>query len=87
MMRSSRAMVSLVGQLMLGAMACARRAAEVAVPVAVVAVASSALAGCADESQPEYWVKKLEDPVSRAAAARRLGEFYKDAMTKAKDNR
>lgn len=80
-------MVSLVGQLMLGAMACARRAAEVAVPVAVVAVASSALAGCADESQPEYWVKKLEDPVSRAAAARRLGEFYKDAMTKAKDDR
>ncbi|MFO0661919.1 MAG: hypothetical protein U0165_19110 [Polyangiaceae bacterium] len=80
-------MVSLIGQLMLGAMASARRAAEVAVPVAMLAVASSAVAGCADESQPEYWIKKLEDPVSRSAAARRLGEFYKDAMTKAKDNR
>lgn len=45
------------------------------------------LGGCADESQPEYWVKKLDDPVQRPAAIKRLTQFFEDGMTKSNNDR
>lgn len=47
-----------------------------------VLVASSVLVGCDDESQPDYWVKKLDDPGKRPAAIKRLTQFYEDGLTK-----
>jgi HEAT repeat protein len=44
-------------------------------------------AGCADENQPETWVKKLNDPLTRPPAIKRLTQFYEDAMTRANKNR
>jgi len=41
------------------------------------------LAGCQDESQPEYWVNKLEDNGWRARAIKQLDQFYEDAATRA----
>lgn len=60
-----------------------------ALSFAVVAPATLAvtLVGCADESQPETWVKRLEDPVKRPSAIKRLVQFFEDAMTRANKNR
>ncbi len=41
------------------------------------------LTGCDDDTQPEYWVKKLDDPAKRPAAIKRLTQFYEDGLTKA----
>jgi hypothetical protein len=41
------------------------------------------LAGCQDESQPEYWVSKLDDNAWRARAIKQLDQFYEDAATRA----
>ncbi len=46
----------------------------------------SLVAACADENDPATWVKKLDDPVGRAAAIKRLQQFYDDATTKANKN-
>ena len=51
MLRSSRAIASLIRSLTLGT----------ASTVALATLATS-VAGCKDESQPEYWVDKLDDP-------------------------
>ena len=39
--------------------------------------------GCQDESQPEYWVDKLNDNAQRARAIKQLDQFYEDAATRA----
>lgn len=49
----------------------------------VTVTASTVLVGCKDESQPEYWVDKLDDPTWRPRAIKRLEQFYEDAITKA----
>jgi hypothetical protein len=41
------------------------------------------LTGCQDESQPEYWVNKLDDNGWRARAIKQLDQFYEDAATRA----
>ena len=55
--------------------------------VALPMLASLVLAGCQDESQPEYWVKKLDDIAARPAAIKRLTQFFEDGMTKSNNNR
>lgn len=72
MFRTSRSIAILIRHLVLGTVAT----------VATATVATS-LVSCADESQPKYWVKKLEDPKWRPAAIKRLDQFYQDALTKA----
>ncbi|HEU4407234.1 MAG TPA: hypothetical protein VFS43_18335 [Polyangiaceae bacterium] len=53
----------------------------------VAAALLASLAGCGDESQPEYWVKKLDDPPSRVEAVKRLMQFYEEALGKAGQKR
>ena len=55
--------------------------------IAAVAAPSALVAGCADESQPETWVKRLDEPAQRAPAIKRLVQFFEDAMTRANKNR
>ena len=72
MLRSSRAIAKLI------------RCLELGMAGAVVTVtASTVLVGCKDESQPEYWVEKLDDPTWRPRAIKRLEQFYEDAVTRA----
>ncbi len=55
--------------------------AGLAGPVALAAgaVATTALvAGCDDENDPKTWVKRLDDPAQRAAAIKRLTQFFED---------
>jgi hypothetical protein len=54
---------------------------------AVVAAASLATVGCADENDPKTWVKRLDDPAERASAIKRLSAFFDDTMTKTNKNR
>ena len=54
---------------------------------ACVALTSTVLVGCEDESKPEYYIKRLDDPVTRPAAVKRLIQFFEDAMTRADKNR
>lgn len=72
MNRSSRAIASLIRSLLLGT-----AGATLAVS------AASTLTACKDESQPDYWVEKLQEPSWRARAVARLGQFYEDASSKA----
>jgi HEAT repeat protein len=50
-------------------------------------VAVVAVVGCADENAPETWVKKMDDPIQRPAAIKRLIQFFEDAMTRANKDR
>lgn len=52
-----------------------------------VMLAGSAVMGCADENEPSTWVKRLDDPATRAQAVSRLVQFYEDKMTKDKGDR
>ncbi len=72
MLRSSRVIASLIRSLTLGT----------ASTVALATLATSVV-GCKDESQPEYWVDKLDDASWRPRAIKRLEQFYEDAITKA----
>lgn len=72
MLRSSRRLASLIGSLVLGT----------ALPAAVSVTALFAI-GCKDESQPEYWVDKLNEPSWRARAVNRFEQFFEDALTRA----
>jgi HEAT repeat protein len=76
MLRTSRTIAALLTELVFGT-----------VTVGTMLTASTILVGCEDESQPEYWVKKLDDPGKRPAAVKRLTQFYEDGMTKANNNR
>src|SRR5262249_50069499 len=55
--------------------------------VAAASAASVGLVGCNDENAPETWVKKLDDPIQRPAAIKRLIQFFEDAMTRANKDR
>src|SRR5690606_22552739 len=72
MIRPTRTAVSLIRTLLIGTAS-----------VASVAATSSVLVSCANENEPEYWVKKLEDPARRARSIKRLGQFFEDAVTRA----
>jgi HEAT repeat protein len=74
MLRSSRRLASLISSLVLGSVT--------PLAMATVAVAVT-VTGCKDESQPEYWVEKLEEPAWRARAIVRFERFYEDAVTRA----
>ncbi len=57
-------------------------------PAAVLTVgAGSVLVACADENDPNTWVKRLDDPAQRSAAIKRLGQFFQDSLTKSNNNR
>ncbi len=60
------------------------RLCATALPLA--ALAGTVLCSCADENDPQTWVKRLDDPAQRAAAIKRLGQFFDDATTKANKN-
>jgi hypothetical protein len=75
MLRSSCTIASLVHALLLGT-----------VTVAGTTAASLTLVGCKDESQPEYWVEKLDDHTWRPGAVKRLEQFFDDAVTKANND-
>lgn len=72
MTRSLRATATLIRSLLLGT----------GMTVLTVSAATT-IVGCKDESQPDYWIGKLEDPAWRARSITRLGQFYDDASTKA----
>jgi HEAT repeat protein len=72
MLRSSRTIASLIRSLMLGT----------AATIGTAAIATAVI-GCKDESQPEYWVDKLDDASWRPRAIKRLEQFFEDAVTRA----
>jgi hypothetical protein len=49
----------------------------------VLALSAVTLVACQDESEPEYWVEKLDDNAWRARAIKQLDQFYEDAVTRA----
>src|SRR5579862_8442898 len=53
---------------------------------AVILGLGASVSACADENDPATWVKRLDDPVQRAPAIKRLQQFYDDATTKANKN-
>src|SRR5262249_23297660 len=55
--------------------------------VSTVAVTGLTMTSCADENQPKTWVKRLDDPVQRPAAIKRLVQFFEDGMTRANKDR
>jgi hypothetical protein len=69
-MRTSRAIVSLISSLMLNS------------GLTAAVLVTPALVGCKDESQPEYWVEKLDDPSWRAKSVNRLVQFYEDTLSR-----
>jgi HEAT repeat protein len=71
-MRTKRAVAALIRSLMLGSTA-----------TAVLALSSVAAIGCKDESQPEYWVEKLDDSAWRARAVNRLSEMFEGVISRA----
>jgi HEAT repeat protein len=75
MFRSPRTIASLIYSLLIGTTAT----------VGLATVATT-LVGCKDESQPDYWIDKLEEPSWRPRAVKRLEQFYEDAVTKANKN-
>lgn len=75
MLRSPRKIVSLISTLALGTV----------YSVATVAT-TSVLVSCQDESQPEYWIEKLDDAKWRPNAVKRLTQFFEDAVTKANND-
>ncbi len=76
MLRNARSIGSILRALMVGS----------AVTITMAAT-STAIVSCADENQPETWVKKLNDPITRPAAIKRLQQFFEDYMTKANKDR
>jgi HEAT repeat protein len=51
-------------------------------------MSAGALSGCeGDEQEPTTHVERLDDPMTRPAAVKRLIQFYEDAMTKDDKNR
>jgi HEAT repeat protein len=55
--------------------------------VSTVGISSGVLIGCEDESKPDYFVKRLDDPAMRPQAIKRLVLFFEDAMTRADKDR
>jgi hypothetical protein len=76
MLRTARTIASILRALLLGSAACA-----------VIGAVGVGTVGCNDESAPETWVKRLNDPVYRPTAVKRLMQFFEDAMTRSNKNR
>jgi hypothetical protein len=53
---------------------------------AVLVGTACLLSACADENDPQTWVKRLDDPATRSTAIKRLSQFFDDATTKARSN-
>jgi HEAT repeat protein len=45
-----------------------------------IAIATAAVVACSDENDPATYVKRLDDPATRAPAVSRLIQFYEDKM-------
>jgi len=69
-MRTTRAIASLISSLMLSS------------SLTAAVLVTPALVGCKDESQPEYWVEKVDDPSWRAKSVTRLVQFYEDTVSR-----
>ena len=61
--------------------------AHLAAPAVGGAVATTMLVACADETDPQTWVKRLDDPKQRTAAIKRLRQFFDDELAKANKDR
>jgi len=61
-------------------------AASVAAPLSVLLGVGAMLVACDDDNDPKTWVKRLDDPATRANAIKRLTQFYEDGMTKANND-
>jgi hypothetical protein len=70
MLRSSRTVATLVRTLLLST------------PTVVAMTAAFTTVSCKDESQPEYWVDKLQDAAWQANAVKRLEQFFEDTYTR-----
>jgi HEAT repeat protein len=70
-MRTTRAVAALIRSLMLGS-----------TTTAFVVFSALGTAGCKDESQPEYWVEKLDDSAWRARAVNRLAEMFEGVISR-----
>jgi hypothetical protein len=53
---------------------------------AVLLGAACLVSACADENDPQTWVKRLDDPATRSPAIKRLSQFFDDATTKARQS-
>ena len=88
MPRPPRASRSWIGAYLLGTASAplsglALPSVQTAASFSAAAVVSFAALGCQDESQPEFWVEKLEDNAWRVRAIKQLDQFYEDAVTRA----
>jgi len=70
MLRSSRTVAALARALLLST------------PTLGIALVSTVVVGCKDESQPDYWVEKLQEPAWQANAVKRLEQFFDDTFTR-----
>jgi hypothetical protein len=61
-------------------------AASVAASLSVLLGVGAMLVACDDDNDPKTWVKRLDDPATRANAIKRLTQFYEDGMTKASND-
>jgi hypothetical protein len=70
-MRTQRAAAALIRSLLLGS-----------TTTAFVVLSAVTTVGCKDESQPEYWVEKLDDSAWRARAVNRLAEMFEGVISR-----
>ncbi|HEX6271466.1 MAG TPA: HEAT repeat domain-containing protein [Polyangiaceae bacterium] len=70
-MRTKRAVAALIRSLMLGS-----------TTTAFVVLSAVTTVGCKDESQPEYWIEKLDDSAWRARAVNRLAEMFEGVISR-----
>lgn len=78
----------IVAQLRLNALAAPAASLGATALISFLAplTAGTLLSACADENDPQTWVKRLDDPAQRPAAIKRLSQFFDDATTKANKN-
>lgn len=76
MLHRARITSSLVRSLLLGSCTA----------VVGTVMGATVLIGCKDESQPEYWIDKLEDPAWKPRAIKRLEQFFEDGMTRSNND-
>lgn len=53
----------------------------------LLATCFASFTGCADENDPQTWVKRLDDPAQRTPAIKRLDQFFNDAMSNSGNKR
>ena len=75
-LRQMRKISTLLHSLLIGV-----AAASAIVPTSAVVI------GCEDDKQPEYYVKRINNPVMRPQSVKRLSQFFEDAMTRAEKDR